>query len=224
MPDSDLFSPHPDDVVYQLRGAGWDYRNTPARTQDVGFADIRAFPFLFKFVKERQQVPPMAICKEALLAHRDEPPDGLGREERQEWIGWADARAQKLVMDFYRELHTFTLLQPLGSVSYRGILDIDLGVDFLISLTQEIQAQRPNRESLVGVQAAMRHPKWWNEQGEDYFTALKRARLRRRGGHEWRGETYWLTNRVRPYDQSVGGVWLFGPDHIEDLRIAIIGN
>ena len=213
-----IFSVHPEAVEYELRQISGDYNNSKTRSDDIGFAHTAAIPVLYKYTVKIARTP----SYDELLSHLMQYCEEKYRNDPR-----AEARARKLVKDFYRDLHTFGLLThgPIfASVAYQKGLDIRYNVDFLASLQKPMLIQCLEPQESVGVQAAMLHPRNWEKEGEDFIDLKQRRRRKRRETIEWKGKTYWLTNKDRYYDKAIGGVWLFGPDHIRDLVEEIKGD
>jgi len=205
-----IFYPSPQDVEFRLKEAGWKYINN--RAGDFTYAQFAAIPALFEYVVECKRVPPLLDLAKHLWQFRAK---GIRTDKD---IELAKGRTRKLVQDFYRELHTFGLLAQstiFGSVRYAKVEDITLGVDYTAVLSLAI----PSNEEAIGIQAAMRD-NWTN----DVFTSMKQARQNRRNSSEkWDGPIYLLTDKHRSH-VSLGGVWLFTQDHVNDLMYEIIGN
>lgn len=123
-------------------------------------------------------------------------------------------RAQKLVMDFARDIHAFALLVHSGSfstVSYQRIEDLQFDVDYVV---------RPKGQSgLVGIQTAMRRQ--WSA---DVWTRVKAARRHRRGTADWARPVFSMTNRNIPANKLPNRLWLFTKEHVEEVAAQIIGE
>ena len=94
------------------------------RQINFGYQHVAVIPALYAYITELQQVPtPEEACRH-LWPLREV--DDKRKEETRE-------RTIKLVLDFFRELHTFGLLakhNAFGLVTYAGATDVDLGVDY----------------------------------------------------------------------------------------------
>lgn len=213
-----VYSPNPADVAYRLQQANWRYINTANRNDDWAYSKISAIPILFQYVATRKEIPTLDECCHHLWQyHNSEPIDkAITTATKAAMTNMAKDRTRKLVMDFFRELHTFGLLshhQLFGSVRYAKGEDIYLNVDFTAMPSLVLASVVVNRHP-IGIQSAMRN-KWSDEQ----FTMLKERRKTKRDCDHgtWDGPIYWLTNKDNPNVLRAGGCWLFTPKHIDDL-------
>lgn len=123
-------------------------------------------------------------------------------------------RAQKLVMDFLREMHAYSLLDHSGGFSYvhyQKTLDFQYNIDF--------EALPKGQQISVGIQTAMR--KYWNA---DIWRQIHEERRRRRGAKDWKGSIFWMTNRRIAADELPNKIWLFKTYHVEEVIWEIKGQ
>lgn len=168
-----------------------------------GWSAFPALPSLWQLTIDLGYFPTADIGVDFLMQHLDKEcdPGATGIINR----------AHKLYMDFARDIHTFGLFQQnerIHYISYKESNDMR-NVDFVITLDGTTDS--------IGIQASMRAN--WGE--EDDYEIRKQQRRKDRGGTEWEGEIYWLTNRCRPVTNMPNGCWLFSPEHISDLLISI---
>lgn len=211
MSEFNIYYPNPSEIVYRLTEANWKYVND--RGSDFAYSNVTAIPLLFAYVVERERMPSAADCANYLWGFRAKALIKTGRDNEL-----ARMRTRKLVQDFFRELHTFGMLAQsnlFGSVRYAKAEDIDLGVDYTAILSTKLAVDSDR----LGIQSAMR-VNWKNDQ----FTKIKEGRRGSRGSEKkWTGPIYWITNENRR-EESVGGVWLFTPEHVQDLVEEILGK
>jgi hypothetical protein len=207
-----IFLPNPDNVAYELEQARLKYPPNDRRN-DWAFAKTPVMPICYKYVVLKGEIPPIAelgnfVIKSAWpnLSEHSEPHRNS-----------VHTRARKLVMDFYRDLHTMGLLGlKFGSVTYERGMDISFNVDYIVTPKRYLFVfENVPRNEKLAVASAMMHPRNWRNPENDI--AEKKRRRERRGCKEWGGEIFWLTNMTRQFHRSVNGVWLFGQAHINDL-------
>ena len=164
-----------------------------------GFSHLPVFPFLWDQLQGRSQIPSVEALFEGLVQEAIPQPPPAAIENR----------ARKLVLDFGRELHAYTMLVRLfDQVSWRAQDDLGEGIDFVISLSSG---------SLVGVKAYMR-AQWRPEDWE----SIKERRRMRRGEQTLVIPVIPLTNfRFGADRESASGTWLFRLVHIEEVEAAI---
>jgi len=214
-----VYSPNPRDVEYRLRQADWRYANSATRGDDWVYNNFAVIPELFKYVATQKEIPSLEDCARYLWQYKNnsyitenaEPGKG-----QNALVCVARARTKKLVMDFYRELHTYGLLShhmAFGNVRYAKGEDIYRNVDFTampsLVMAEVILVRQP-----IGIQSAMRS-KW----DDDQFSKLKAKRKlsQNRSEDYWDGPLYWLTNKNNPNVTKAGGCWLFTEQHISEL-------
>jgi len=123
-------------------------------------------------------------------------------------------RAQKLVMDFIREVHAYSLLghsDGFSYVTYQRILDFQYNIDF--------EALPKGLKSPVGIQAAMRAV--WEA---DTWRQIHEERRRRRGAKNWEGPVFWMTNRRIAAEELPNKLWLFKTYHVQEVILEIKGQ
>ncbi|MDP2950253.1 MAG: hypothetical protein Q8P22_12030 [Chloroflexota bacterium] len=195
---------HPTYVRQRALAAGFTYPSRAEQEPLAGWSDFPVWPSLWRYVYDCLQgsgFPPLDELVGYLMAMTRSPLDDAGIR----------ARAQKLVMDFTRDIHAYALLihsGRFGAVSYERILDLGYNVDFRVRMQTELTA--------VGIQTAMR-ASWGNEP----WTAIKEERRRRRGDKEWTGEIVWMTNRRIPAEHLPNKLWLFTMGHVDEVVAAI---
>ena len=204
-----IWCPNPTDIESRLGQTRVKYPKN-VRAVNYGYAGVQVIPTLYGYVSEQGEVPTVeAMCRHLWQYHEDDPK----REEE------AQRRTEKLVLDFYRELHTFGLLvrhDAFGLVRYSKAVDIDLGVDYLARISQVLLRTAPRTPSQIGIQAAMGARHAFEAGG--YYQQQKARRKSARGAQGWHGPLYWLTNEHRPATVvQPSGVWLFTRRHIADL-------
>ena len=213
-----IWCPDPGEIEMQLRLTHIVYpRNV--RQINFGYQHVAVIPALYAYVTELQQVPtPEEACRH-LWPLREV--DEKRKEETRE-------RTIKLVLDFFRELHTFGLLakhNAFGLVTYAGATDVDLGVDYtarmgmLKTAWMALASSRIAKE--VGIQAQIGGKSSYDPDGR--YQQVKRCRKERRGAGRWDGPIYFLTNANRPaLISKPSNTWLFTWQHIGDLVDEII--
>jgi len=212
MDDLGLFWINPVEVEACLRNADFQYPFRAEADFAKGWANFAAIPGLYRLTRNLGHFPSSDEGMAFLMEHCDP----LYQDDDK-----VIRRGQKLYMDYCRDVHTLGMLQQcevLAYVWYQKALDLSMNVDYLASLLTTIDPDRAQ----VAIQAAMRGRNYDWEAGP--LERLKEERRRRRGERGWQGVVYWLTNRRRPYHQSINRCWLFGPGHIDDLAEEIRGN
>lgn len=209
-----IWCPNPDEVVYRLRQSTKVKYPKNVKNVNFGYSHIMVVPTLYDYVISAGDVPEVETTCIYLWNLRERDPK---REEE------ARQRTFKLVLDFYRELHTFGLLATHGAfglVSYAAATDVDLGIDYLGRLSRvRFHLAQPGE---VGIQSAIGGRE--SRLGGRY-QVLKAARKVGRGAHTWTGPLYWLTNETRPaMIERQTGTWLFTREHVADLIDSITGN
>jgi hypothetical protein len=212
------------EVLYKLQQSGIKYptfKRTGMHMRDInaGYKNAPVIPLLYGYVQTQGRLPAPELCARWLYDnHADETEK---RTERKEVI----QRTIKLVLDFYRELHTFGLLASndfFGVVRYAKVDDIDLGVDYTAEVSE---AQQLITLDKIGVQAAIGDARAYTREG--YFQPVKAARkLTRTGGAlKWDGPIHWLTNEFRRAAyEPVSGTLLFTEAHVADLVEEVAGQ
>jgi hypothetical protein len=206
-----IWSPDPGDVEMRLREEKKYKYPANARKINLGYGSKAVVPLLYGRVCELGDLPGIADMCNYLWQFREDV------DKRH--LFEVKMRTIKLVIDFYRELHTFGLLvkhPAFGLVRYKGAVDVDLGVDFIVRLSKVYTHWSSIGDIEIGVQAQCRL--WPNGNEPDVLSAKKEWRKRRRGAGVWEGSLYHLTNRQRPalVIRPISA-WLFTPDHIKDL-------
>lgn len=216
MNDLILFSINPDEVVEKLHTCNLGRYENPREYDPVlkrwvyptdwAFRENTAIPLLYRYVAENDRHWTPDRLKNYLIHLRTQQPifPPQGRSETD-----IEKRANKLVLDFCRELHTYGLLsicRKLAHVKYEKIKDVQRNVDYTACLSK--------KRELFGVQASMRNN--WNDQ---QFDRMKR---RRRNCYvdnmPFTGPLFFLTNKDIPGKRCAKtGTWLFTDDHIENL-------
>jgi hypothetical protein len=197
------------DIEFCLQQADFRYPRYREAEQFAGWTKTPVIPALYNWTVQHRRLP-LPNEGVAFLMNRADP--GTNTQNTR-----IIRRAQKLYMDFCREMHVLGLLQgcPLfGYIQYQKSLDISYNVDFVAALLLQLGGKH------IGIQSAMRAR--WIEK--DPYEEIKKKRRKRRGALEWKGKLYWLTNRDRPPSKKISGCWLFGPAHINDLANKIRGN
>lgn len=168
-----------------------------------GWSDIPVWPQLWAYVRNTKTgFPPPDDMVSFLLGLTSERNDGI------------ECRAQKLVMDFVREVHAYALLiesRAFHYVSYQKILDLQYNIDF--------EVLPKGQERPVGIQAAMRAS--WNR---DIWSRIHDNRRHRRGAEDWLGKLFWMTNRQSEAEKLPNRLWLFTIKHVQDVILEIKGN
>lgn len=178
--------------------ASFEYPALAIQEQYKGWSKVPVWPQLWEYaaLKTRKgEFPPPDDMVEFLLELAEEGGSGIKH------------RAQKLVMDFIRELHAYALLVHSGAflyVKYQRILDLQYNIDFEV---QPKVLQNP-----VGIQTAVR--KSW---GKDTWTKIHEARCRRRGAKAWEGPIFRMTNRRIAVERLPNKIWLFKTDHVQEV-------
>lgn len=169
-----------------------------------GWAKVPVWPRLWEYAvpKTGSEFPSPDDMVEYLLDLADEGDSGI------------KYRAQKLVMDFIREVHAYSLLdhsRGFSYVLYQKILDLQYNIDFKV-LPKGLK-------SPVGIQTAMRRV--WKE---DTWRQIHEERRRRRDAKEWKGPIFWMTNRRIAADELPNRLWLFKTYHVEEVMLEIKGQ
>jgi len=177
-----------------------------------GWANVPVWPQLWEYATSilkagRGAIAPPDNMVEFLLDLADKEarkvdPDGIKH------------RARKLVMDFLREMHAYSLLdhsRGFSYVHYQKTLDLQYNIDFEV-LPKEQQIP-------VGIQTAMRQD--WKA---DTWRQIHEERRCRRGAKDWRGPIFWMTNRRIAADELPNRIWLFKPYHVEEVMWEIKGQ
>jgi hypothetical protein len=200
---------NPAEIEHCLQLADFQYPKTRETEQFAGWASTPAIPALYNLTVKRMQFPLPDTGVAFLLQNVDLYTDSTDPRIIN--------RAQKLYMDFCRDMHALGLLQkcPLfGYIQYQKSLDISYNVDYVTALLLQLGGGQ------VGIQSAMRAV--W--RSNDYWSGVKAGRRLRRNIREWDGPLYWLTNKTRPPAKKINKCWLFGPTHINELAEEIRGS
>lgn len=204
-----LLALNSDDVIYELEKATFKYYND--RSTDWVFSDKSFFLTCYEYIISCRQIPSLDEIEKHIIGTL------IGWQKYQDQDQEAiRTRTRKLVMDFFRDLHTMGLLASHFSVFYEAELDTGFNVDYVV-VPKKYNPKFVNTPQLqLGIAAAMQHPRQWrNSEVNDI--SIKKKRRGRRNCKEWKGKLFWLTNRTRPFSNAINGVWLFGPEHINDL-------
>jgi hypothetical protein len=204
---SGVYSVRADEVEFRLEHAHFRYPTRAEADPELGWGHVAVIPELFDWVTQEGTLPSVDASAQFLMGRCD---------PRYAHLPMVRRRGEKLVLDFYRDLHTYALLcgcELFGQVVYRKAFDIS-NVDYLARLRARFAAFWGFDDALA-VQAQMRAR--WPTEGDPY-TQLKAERRKSRGQLSlWPGKVYLLTNRERPPWKQIARVWLFGPSHIRDL-------
>jgi hypothetical protein len=205
---SGIYSVRADEVEFRLEHAPFRYptKADPA-DPELGWGHVAVIPELFEWVTNEGDLPSVESTAVYLMSlcnprYAERP---LVRR-----------RGEKLVLDFFRDLHTYGLLcecSLFGQVVYKKALDVT-NIDYLARLRARWAAHWGFNEP-VAVQAMMRAR--WFADGDAWSVVKEERRGRRGNAPAWDGKLYLLTNRQRPPWKQIAGVWLFGPQHIRDL-------
>lgn len=202
---------HPAYVQRSAALASFDYPAVADQELLRGWSHVAVWPRLWEYMTYTQtakgEFPVPDNMVEFLLDLADEG-------ARQANIDQIRYRAQKLVMDFIREIHAYSLLVYSGGffyVKYQRVLDLQYNIDFEV-LPKELQ-------SPVGIQTAMR--KDWKV---DTWLQIHQERRRRRGAKDWKGPIFWMTNRRIVADELPNKLWLFKTYHVEEVMLEIKGQ
>jgi len=204
---SGVYSVRADEVEYRLEHAQFKYPTLAEADPELGWGHIAVIPELFDWVTQEGDLPTCDQTAQFLMALCD---------PRYAHLPLVRRRGEKLVLDFYRDLHTYALLcgcELFGQVVYRKALDIS-NVDYLARLRSRFAAFWGFNDALA-VQAQMRAK--WPVEGDAWARVKAERRERRHQLPLWEGKVYFLTNRDRPPWKQISRVWLFGPRHIRDL-------
>lgn len=212
------------EVLYKLQRSGIKYPTKKRTGMDIrninaGYGHTAVIPLLYEYVvQQRVGLPYPQQCATWLYENHA---NVVERERHEKEVKW---RTVKLVLDFYRELHTYGLLVAhdfFGSVRYAKAHDIDLGVDYTAYVSE---LNRVIGLDKVGVQAAIGSNKAYAING--YFQKLKAGRKASRNcGAAWDGPIHWLTNENRSAEyERESGVLLFSSGHVQDLVDEIAGQ
>ncbi len=197
------FNVNPLEIIKNLTHCRFNYPSNSETEQYRGWSNFPAIPALYNWTVENSRPPRSEEGVNFLLDNAD---DNVNIKSIR-----IIKRAQKLYMDWCREMHTLGLLQNsnlFSFVSYQKALDMESNVDYLVCLL----SVGYNYEK-VGIQSAMRC-NWNNET----WCEVKEKRSKRRGDKSsYNGSIYWLTNRVIKHDFGPNGCWLFNENHIKEL-------
>jgi len=211
------FSVNPLHVEAHLAKATFSYPMGGEADEYRGWGAFAVIPGLFQWMVEHSRFPGPDDGVAFLMQHCDPRYRGDPKVRR---------RAEKLYMDYCRDMHTKGLLERctlMAWVQYQKALDLGYDVDFVCGLLAAFGG--PSAEALadLAVRAKMRHPRAWRD-GVDPWEEPKMRRRQRRGTMLWTGPSFVLSNQYRPAAQSIQGCWLFGAAHIFDLRDEILAE
>lgn len=211
-----------EEVIYELGKASFSY---PRNRRECDFAyspkyvNEPFFPACYNYVCNHGCVP--SINKLARYMY-DNHSFCAKNEPTNTQRKCVVERTKKLVMDFFRDLHTLTLLSDrFGSVFYEKGNDINLNVDYTTVLKSYLMHWLASgNEYDIGIAAAMMSHFEWQKQ-ENYIQ-VKKERRRQRAEEkaidgQFNGEIFQLNNETRGHKTKVKGCWLFGKEHIDDL-------
>src|SRR5262252_459731 len=204
---SGIYSIKADEVEFKLKYSPFQYPSLAEADPERGWGHVPVIPEMFEYVTQAGELPSVATTASFLMTLCD-PRYARDSKVRR--------RGEKLVLDFYRDLHTYGLLCDcwlFGQVLYQKALDVN-NVDYLARL-QSRWAAYWGYNAPVGVQAMMRAH--WSEFGDPWSDLKVARRARRHAVLERNSKLYLLTNRQRSAWKQIARVWLFGPDHIRDL-------
>lgn len=205
---------NPDEVEHLLSMADFRYPRNSEADPIHGWSHFAAIPGLFEHMALLKRFPRPDEGRRFLMDNCDPRYAGDFKVKR---------RADKLYLDFARDMHTMGLLSRsdlFGYVEYQKALDLGYNVDFVAGLLSIIRSRVPDEPGDVGVQAQMR-AKWG---AEDPYELVKSERRSRRGDREWKGLLFLLTNHTRRHAKEIAGCWLFGREHIVDLAEEVMGT
>jgi hypothetical protein len=199
------------DPYYIFNWAQRSSFNYPATAEQellIGWGTVSVFPELWSYLTREQghgDFPPLDKMVDLLLS--------LATPGKANLI-MLKHRAEKLVMDFARDVHAYALLIHSGhfaTVSYQRIEDLRYNVDFVT---------RPKGYGdRVGIQTAMRM-RW----ASDIWEQIKKTRREQWGASEWDRPIFWMTNRNIPARKLPNRLWLFSEEHVEEIVSQILGD
>jgi len=194
------------------------------RESDWAFSHLPVIPLLFEeTINKRNDWTPDYLVKFLYQVWSDNKPDCFEELLKEKGVEVArmqlKSRAEKLVLDFCRELHTFGLLSMnmfFDHVFYEKVSDLSMNLDYSASLV--------DNPTEIGVQASMRYN--WNDSTYDKWKQNRRNA--KKENREFEGPLFYLTNKeVKHSICQNTGVWLFNQKHIDSLIETIrieIGN
>jgi hypothetical protein len=200
----------PLEVAHWMGRAPFRYPARNEAEQYAGWRHYPAIPGLFALTARLGRFVRPAEGVAHLMANCDE---GCATNPK------VQRRAEKLYLDFARDMHTLGLLQQaqlFGYIAYQKALDLTLNVDYVAALLSFLVPT--DDETQVGIQAQMR------AQWPDPWAAAKAQRRARHKVGEWTGKLYHLTNEHRRAVARIAGCWLFTPAHINDLAEQVRGD
>lgn len=204
---SGVYSVRADEVEFRLEHSPFQYPTLAEADPERGWGKVAVIPQLFDYVTQTGDLPNVATTASFLMT-LCEPRYAAEAKVRR--------RGEKLVLDFYRDLHTYALLCEcwlFGQVLYQKALDVR-NVDYLARLRSRWAAHWGYNDPLA-VQAMMRAR--WSEFGDPWSELKSQRRVGRGMTVEPERKLYLLTNRDRVAWKQIARVWLFGPTHIKDL-------
>lgn len=214
-----MFFPDPSEVIYKLSRYANKYPPNKY-CKDAAFAHVTVIPNLFDYVDHLGDLPtPDVLYNHIMTTYCDKR---YWNEKNKDT--YAEWRGVKLVLDFYREMHTYGLLIQsglFGFVKYGKALDINLNVDFLVRILSYLVAM-VHKNPKAGIQAMMRSKHQWSTGDKWSLIKAERRARRTQGVVQFEGDIYYLTNKDIPFDKNVNGVWLFGLQHVKQLREQIL--
>lgn len=195
---------HPDHVLRVLSRCGFVYPGGRESDPFRGWTRFQVMPRLFRYFAELGRFPEPEEGVAFLLDNCDSPEDAADPRVVR--------RAQKLYLDFAREMHTYGLLAIFGRFSrvlYKAELDMS-NVDFLVAI---------NGEDFY-VQCVMRAV-WRARPERDPWSEIKEERRRRRGEAD-SSKIFYMTNERIPHVVGPANCWLFTERHVwalyEEIR------
>jgi hypothetical protein len=190
------FNINPLEIENNLRKADFTYPKRIDAEQFSGFSKTPIIPALYDWTVKHMRPPNPDEGVYFILSNADDGTDVFDSR--------IICRAQKLYMDFCRDIHTLGLLQKcdlFGFVSYQKALDIRYNVDYIVRILLS--------DKQAGIQSAMRYN--WNN---DLWTKIKEGRKANREEVQWDGKIFWLKNDLIPHMNGPNKCWLFNDKHI----------
>lgn len=222
MDNLQVFSINPASVVNKLTLCDLD-RYTNRTNTDWAFRHLPVIPMLFaETIKQGRNWNPADLKKFLINQWMETPPNccQIIAPKSVKISGWhwdgtpytskdVYERANKLVLDYCRELHTYGLLSMsvfFSHVLYEKASDVSKNLDYSAALMTDY--------SEVGIQAAMRAG--WRQENYDKWKEYRRDA--RKNNEMFIGPLFYLTNKSIKADICPKtGVWLFNNQHIENL-------
>lgn len=159
--------------------------------------------------------PPVEDCAEYLLdryqmdALKHGPPDEVESVLH---------RTHKLVLEFYQRLHLLALLTDTFGpyLAFETLEDKGYNVDFTLQINPSTPDLQYVKTTELGICTIMFSNRQWKVSGADWV-ARKMGSKQELQYLAWHGPVFSISNKHIPLAETINGLPLYGPRHVDNL-------